>query len=109
MVVVVAEVVVEVALTVFDGVGVGVVDVVGGWVGVAVIIPPGAKGVLLLWGLKLRLWLTVPPPLVLTQARLRFKEQKCGNTAMFGQAHVTAQHVPRNTCCGHKPPLPLKT
>ena len=27
--------------------------------------------------------------------------------AVFGQAHVTAQHVPRNTCCRHKPTRPL--
>ena len=27
--------------------------------------------------------------------------------AVFGQARVTPRHVPRNTCCRHKPALPL--
>ena len=26
---------------------------------------------------------------------------------MFGQACITTRHVPQNTCCRHKPTLPL--
>ena len=45
-----------------------------------------------------------PPPLFsLVQGA---KVRKHG-FAVFGQARVTARHVPRNTCCRHKPTLPL--
>ena len=41
-----------------------------------------------------------PPPRVLTQAGFWFRGQKCGNMGL-------PRHAPCNTCCRHKPPLPL--
>ena len=48
----------------------------------------------------------IPPPIVLTRARFWFGGQKC-RVAVFRQARVTVCRVPRNTCCRHKPTLPL--
>ena len=54
-------------------------------------------------------WVPSPPPpcpdtrQVLVQAA---KGRKHG-VAVFGKARVTAWHVPGNTCCRHKPTLPL--
>ena len=49
-----------------------------------------------------------PPSLVLTRARFWFRGQNSKHgVAVFVQACVTARHLPRNTCCRHKPTLPL--
>ena len=51
------------------------------------------------------------PPLRPNTGQVLLQEAKVRKhgVAVFGQAHVTAWHVPQNTCCRHKPTLPLKT
>ena len=49
----------------------------------------------------------VPPCLNTGQLWFRGQEKQKHGFAVFGQARVTARHVPRNTCGRRKPTLPL--
>ena len=62
----------------------------------------GLKGALLCTGPHI----ICPAPLAGEGLVQGAKMRKHG-VAVFGQARVAAQHVPRSTCCRHKPTLPL--
>ena len=49
-----------------------------------------------------------PPRPNMGQVLVQGAKMRKHGVAVFGQARVTARHVPRNTCCRYKPTLPLK-
>ena len=50
-----------------------------------------------------------PPPNTSRQVLVQGAKVCKHKVAVFGQAHVSAWHAPRNTCCRRIPTLPLKT
>ena len=51
-----------------------------------------------------------PPPCPNTgQVLVQGAKVRKHRVGVFGQAHSTARHVPRNKCCRHKPAFPLAT